>query len=96
MRTMKAFMFILISMILSVSVSASDIGYNDSVINTGFQEIAKLSVIATDNDVTFNGTSIESLNVLKPEKQKRSVNYPCIVQKLTKTAVMQNQNFDRV
>lgn len=100
-KTSMFFTLAAMAVMLSLSVSASDIGYkNDTVsyivASSGFEELAELAVIATDSDVPFMGTTMQSLEKLKPKQQEKSISYHYPVLKPTSLAKMQNQNFDRV
>lgn len=109
MLTFRLYLLIAISIMFSMSVSASVVseksytdtsyvvyaGYSGSEVTvSGFKALAELAYIAADRDAPFNGTSIESLDILKPDKQENTFIYTVL--KPTKLAVIQNQNFDRV
>lgn len=98
----RYFLFAIVAIILSMSVSASDIGYTVSAEPdyamyagySGFDEAIELAYTATDMEASFMGVTIESLEKLEPDKQR--LNFTFTVIKPIKLAVMQNQNFDRV
>lgn len=108
MRKISYSLIMAVAMILSLSVSASNIGekaytdpnfamyagFSGSIITeSGFAEVAAISVIAADMEVPFMGITIDSLDKLKPDKTEQ---FTYKVIKPVKFAKMQNQNFDRV
>jgi len=93
-----------------MSVSASDVGYKaysdpsfaqyagysgSEVTESGFQAIVEIAYSA-NNMIVPRGTYIENQDKLKPDKLESATEFIHTSIKLTKMAVMQNNNFDRV
>lgn len=103
MRKFRISLFVIVALILSMSVSASALGDNayaepSFVVYAGYSgfEVNKSDVAYTAADMIalFDDVTIESTKTLKPDKLELRFTY--LVFKPTKTAKMQNQNFDRV
>ena len=99
MRIYKSIIFIAVSLLLSVSVLASDVDATsytepDYAAYAGFLEIENTAVMVADLDVPFQVFSESKLALLKPDKKETRLIY--LVLKPTKLAKMQNQNFDRI
>lgn len=99
MRLYKSILFIAVSLLLSISVLASDVGATsytepDYAAYAGFLEMESAAVMVADLDVPIQAFSELKLALLKPDKKEIRFDY--MVLKPTDLAKMQNQNFDRI
>lgn len=109
MRKSSIYLLIATSLLFCLSVSASAVGersytepafamyagYSGSeVTESGFSAMAEIAYTVSDLEASLTGATIESLDKLKPDKQRLEFIYTVI--KPTKLAVMQNCNCDRV
>lgn len=100
MKNVKFILFIVSSLILSVSVTASGVAYKakSGAVATSSKKF-DVQDFAISNDV--NGDFINEKTIVqsiktKPDDPDPNFNFNYLELKPTKLAVIQNQNFDRV